>query len=139
MTREELKEHCKRQVQQFERVEKIMPVTPNDWKRYEEHKLILELLEQEPRWISVSKKMPEEKIDVLVTLKSGEIGILKKIKVVDVYGYSCYRWMDYEGDIDYEVIAWMPLPKAYEEKRGNKIGWSSLENVREKVERGNEE
>lgn len=48
MTREELKEHCKRQVQQFERVEKIMPVTPNDWKRYEEHKLILELLEQEP-------------------------------------------------------------------------------------------
>lgn len=49
MTREELKEHCKRQVQQFERVEKIMPVTPNDWKRYEEHKLILELLEQEPK------------------------------------------------------------------------------------------
>lgn len=54
MTREELKEHCKRQIQQFERVEKIMPVTLNDWKRYEEHKLILELLEQEPRkgkWI----------------------------------------------------------------------------------------
>lgn len=48
MTREELKEHCQRQIQQFERVEKIMPVTPNDWKRYEEHKLILELLEQEP-------------------------------------------------------------------------------------------
>jgi hypothetical protein len=48
MTREELKEHCQRQIQNFERVEKIMPVTPNDWKRYEEHKLILELLEQEP-------------------------------------------------------------------------------------------
>ncbi len=47
MTREELKAHCERQIQQFERVEKIMPVTPNDWKRYEEHKLILELLEQE--------------------------------------------------------------------------------------------
>lgn len=48
MTREELKEHCERQVQHFERVEKIVAVTPNDWKRYEEHKLILELLEQEP-------------------------------------------------------------------------------------------
>ncbi len=48
MTREELKAHCERQVQQFERVEKIMPVTLNDWKRYEEHKLVLELLEQEP-------------------------------------------------------------------------------------------
>ena len=59
MTREELKEHCKRQVQQFERVEKIMPVTPNDWKRYEEHKLILELLEQEPRkghWIETAEE-----------------------------------------------------------------------------------
>lgn len=56
MTREELKEHCQRQIQQFERVEKIMPVTPNDWKRYEEHKLVLELLEQEPRkghWIDI--------------------------------------------------------------------------------------
>ena len=48
MTREELKEHCERQIQQFERVEQIMPVTLNDCKRYEEHKLILELLEQEP-------------------------------------------------------------------------------------------
>lgn len=48
MTREELRGHCERQIQQFERVEKIMPVTPNDWKRYEEHKLILELLDQEP-------------------------------------------------------------------------------------------
>ena len=47
MTREELKEHCKRMIQEFERVEKIMPVTANAWKRYEEHKLILELLEQE--------------------------------------------------------------------------------------------
>lgn len=48
MTREELKAHCERQIEQFERVEKIMPVTPNDWKRYEEHKFVLELLEQEP-------------------------------------------------------------------------------------------
>ncbi len=47
MTREELREHCERQIQQFERVEKIMPITMNDLKRYEEHKLILELLEQE--------------------------------------------------------------------------------------------
>ena len=47
MTREELKAHCERQIQEFERVEKIMPVTPNAWKHYEEHKMVLELLEQE--------------------------------------------------------------------------------------------
>ena len=48
MTREELREHCERQIKQFERAEKIMPVTPNDWRRYEEHKMVLELLEPEP-------------------------------------------------------------------------------------------
>lgn len=47
MTIKELKEHCETQIQQFERVKELMPVTLNDWKRYEEHKLILELLEQE--------------------------------------------------------------------------------------------
>jgi hypothetical protein len=76
MTREELKEHCKRQVQQFERVEKIMPVTPNDWKRYEEHKLILELLEQEPRWIPCSERLPEsdeEYHTFLVTDSKGKV------------------------------------------------------------------
>ena len=60
MTREELKAHCERQIQRFELVEKIMPVTPNDWKRYEEHKLILELLEQES---SVLDKVRAEILD----------------------------------------------------------------------------
>ena len=48
MTREELKEHCKKQIHQFERV-----ATPNDWRRYEEHKLILELVE-ETSWTPTS-------------------------------------------------------------------------------------
>ena len=51
MTIEELKQHCVRQITEFERIKEIMPVTPNDYKRYEEHKLILELieaLEQQP-------------------------------------------------------------------------------------------
>lgn len=47
MTKEELKEHCERQIRQFKRAEKLMPVTLNDWKRYEEHKLVLELLRHE--------------------------------------------------------------------------------------------
>lgn len=124
MTREELKEHCKRQVQQFKRVEKIMPVTPNDWKRYEEHKLILELLEQEPRWIPVTERLPEEpevgkeyhdpSESVLVQLSNGEMKVSR---------YWSYRrstlncivndWIDlYSFE---EVIAWMPLPKPYSE------------------------
>ena len=51
MTIEELKEHCVRQITEFERIKEIMPVTPNGYKRYEEHKIVLQLieaLEQEP-------------------------------------------------------------------------------------------
>lgn len=68
MTREELREHCERQIQQFERIEKIMPVTLNDWKRYEEHKLILELLEQKPKTWSLDDAREDFKYDVYNTL-----------------------------------------------------------------------
>ena len=90
MTREELREHCKRQIQQFERVEKIMPVTPNDWKRYEEHKLILELLEQEPKtghWV-------EEKINVggrrVFCSECGSAPPFEYVSDGDVYSASGY-------------------------------------------------
>lgn len=91
MTREELKEHCKRQVQRFERIEKLMPVTPNDWKRYEEHKLILELLEQEP-FINkpcVSEKACEHDKNVVLGKIRAEIG-LKEKTLTDKYGQQKY-------------------------------------------------
>lgn len=37
---------------------------------------------------------------------------------------------------DIKLTAWMLPPKPYEGKQSNKVGWLSLENVREKVERG---
>lgn len=78
MTREELKEHCERQIQQFERVEQIMPVTFNDCKRYEEHKLILELLEQE----SILDKIRAE----IVEMRSKQnVGVLECLDIIDKY------------------------------------------------------
>lgn len=56
MTREELKEHCLRQVESCEMWAKCKGEEPHG-KIYEEHKLILELLEKEPRkghWIPIS-------------------------------------------------------------------------------------
>lgn len=47
MTREELKEHCKKQIEQCKLWAKHRGEEPSG-KIYEEHKLILELLEQEP-------------------------------------------------------------------------------------------
>ena len=45
MTIEELKQHCVRQIAEFEKIKEIMPVTPNGYKRYEEHKMVLQLIE----------------------------------------------------------------------------------------------
>ena len=89
MTREELKEHCERQIQQFERVEKIMPVTPNDWKRYEEHKLILELLEQEPQseW--------EQDHAILKAYSNGANEVLDKIRAEMLEEKEC-AYADFE-------------------------------------------
>lgn len=75
-------------------------------------KLAIEALEQEPRWIPVSERLPEEDTDVLVTLKCGLIGIMQKKLADDDNGEPCYIWQDFEGE-EHEVIAWMPLPKAY--------------------------
>lgn len=89
MTIEELKEHCKRQVQQFERVEKIKPVTLNDWKRYEEHKLILELLEQEPILDKARAEMFEEMQSHSGTgeeaIQAYADGIKKGLDILDKY------------------------------------------------------
>ena len=80
----------------------------------EAYNMAIEALEQEPRWFSVSERMPEEDTDVLVTLKCGLIGIMQKKLADDDNGEPCYIWQDFEGE-EHEVIAWMPLPKAYRE------------------------
>ena len=89
MTYEELKEHCKRQVQQFERIEKIMPVTPNDWKRYEEHKLVLELLEQAPVLDKARAEMFEEMLSHSGTgeevIQAYVDGLKKGLDIIDKY------------------------------------------------------
>lgn len=59
MTREELKNHCKEQVEKSEKLAKYKGEEPYG-KIYEEHKLILELLEQEPCEDAISR---EEAID----------------------------------------------------------------------------
>lgn len=85
MTREELKAHCERQVQQFERVEKIMPVTPNDWKRYEEHKLILELLEQESVLDKIRAEVEQMDFDFGDFYDNTDSIVEKVLQVIDKY------------------------------------------------------
>jgi hypothetical protein len=74
---------------------------------------------QEPRWIPVSERLPEEHIcddgyhepskSVLVQMKSGEMHTARYWSRYDE------RWLDLNYPTTDEVIAWMPLPKAYSE------------------------
>lgn len=95
---------------------------------------------KEPRWIPVSERLPEANKAVLTYIDTGASKTYCLAYWNDEYE-AWEEWMGYgmvEKDRYYKVIAWMPLPKAYREKQSNKVGWSSLENVREKVERGTE-
>ena len=81
--------------------------------------MAVKALEQQPRWIPVSERLPENRKEVVVFLSSGEITIGKynehKLPFSDYpigWGYP-----DKRGYIDFtkeNVIAWMPLPP-YEE------------------------
>lgn len=82
--------------------------------------IVLTALEQEPRWISVSERLPEGHKDVLVYLSSDRISICRynshKLPVSN--NPIGWGYVPGIGFIDFEkehVIAWMPLPKAYKE------------------------
>ena len=72
---------------------------------------------QEPRWILVSERLPEEHIcddgfhepskSVLVQMKSGAMHTARYWSRYDE------RWLDLNYPTTDEVIVWMPLPQPY--------------------------
>ena len=81
-------------------------------------RMAIKALEQEPRWIPVSERLPEDSGEYFVTVIDED---------VETYKHTGIAWYahpkDYdveEGEwrelmIDEKVIAWMSLPKAYRE------------------------
>lgn len=84
-------------------------------KREEAFNMAIKALEQEPRWIPVSERLPEKNVEVLATTEWGEITIAEM--------FSNNDWFIHEGatsvDID-DIIAWMPLPKPYKAESEDK-------------------
>ena len=82
----------------------------------ESHRMAVKALEQEPRWIPVSERLP----------KAGEyVGNVEKYYLVQneygdmlvaSYTHSGYWEQIYQlKPYTDEIVAWMPLPKAYSE------------------------
>lgn len=69
---------------------------------------VIEELEQEPRWIPVSERLPEKNGNYLVTIKTSDGTANITFQMVDHFGPG---WLHEEKPR--KVIAWMPLPKSY--------------------------
>lgn len=75
-------------------------------------------LEQETetvRWIPVSERLPEMAFGCLVTVEEDDkYGEPQSVLYPEFVGYDGETWNNADGEpIPFEVIAWMPLPKAY--------------------------
>ena len=70
--------------------------------------VILKALEEQPKWILASERLPEKDTYVLATTIWGEITIAEM--------YSENDWFIHEGVTNVEtdeIVAWMPLPPSY--------------------------
>lgn len=86
------------------------PIPPQDLA--EAFDLAIEALQQEPKWIPVSERLPEEGLTVLILAENGQIEFGQRDE-------NKWEWLA-ESIADYwteaeEVIAWQPLPEPYEE------------------------
>jgi len=87
--------------------------------------MAIQALEQEPKWIPVSERLPEEGTYLVATerivgapridMKS----FAKDLNKVDEFDFPKHKcgWYDYDSEYGYwedtKVIAWMPLPEPY--------------------------
>ena len=71
---------------------------------------IIKALEQEPRWIPVSERLPEPDVEVLVTDDAGGLATISTDSIYESEATGEKEWYTSQ-----RVTAWMPLPKPYRE------------------------
>lgn len=67
----------------------------------------------QPGWIPCSERLPEEETDVLVCNANGDIQISRGSYSTEMRDYFIWYTTGWRFE---KVIAWMPLPEAYQEE-----------------------
>lgn len=91
-----------------------VPISNKDKLLLEVNKAIcnnLKALEQEPSWIPISERLPEEAGVYLVSMN--RLGYPQR----EVDGFVCGRWERFGND----VIAWCKIPEPYKEESEGEI------------------